>query len=147
MGHHAHHMQMFKKKFFKSFQKALGDDLTGLLVYGGSATERIFPGVSDVDFFIIIKKVDELSKSLAEIFEVINTTISEYVSNPLFAAILDYEVYTEDQLPNGDDLNGFSAIRACALSTAEVLAGSNPFEGMKFESDELSKGARRMVQE
>ena len=32
--------KMMKKKFFKGIEKALGDDLVGIIVYGGSASER-----------------------------------------------------------------------------------------------------------
>lgn len=139
--------KVFKKKFYKSLEKALGENLVGIVVYGGSATDRIFPGVSDVDFFILLKRVENLTRPLSEIYSAINTVITEFISNPLFAAILDYDVYTEDQIPNEDNLNGFSAIRALALTTGEKLSGSNPFEGMNIDGSELLKGARTMVQE
>lgn len=138
---------VFKKKFFKSVEKALGDDLVGIIVYGGSSTERIFSGVSDVDFFILLKSISTLSKPLSEVYSALNGVISEFVTTPLFAAILDYDIYTEDQIPKGDDLNGFSAIRAVSLATGELLVGSNPFEGKKISEDDLRRGARQMVQD
>ncbi|MCY3413604.1 MAG: nucleotidyltransferase domain-containing protein [Candidatus Heimdallarchaeota archaeon] len=139
--------KVFKKKFYKSLQKALGDDLLAVIVYGSCATDRIYAGVSDVDFFILLKKVDELSRPLSELYQEFNTVISEFISNPLFAAILDYDIYTEDMIPKGKNLNGFSAIRAVSLKTGETLAGKNPFEKMTISKEDLKNSAKLMVHE
>ena len=136
-----------KKKFFKSIKKALGDDLVGIIVYGGAASERVFSGVSDIDFFIILKRVESLSKPLSEVYGALSIEIHTYLEDPLFSSLLDYDIYLENQLPQGDKLNGFSPIRALALSTGELLVGSNPFEKFKVADADLKSGARRMIQE
>jgi len=67
------------------------------------------------------------------------------VENPLFASLLDYEIYTLDQLPDENGLNGFSAIKALALKESEVLHGENYFEKINLSKEELKSGALLMV--
>lgn len=135
-----------KKKFFKSVSTALKDDLVGIIVYGGAASQRIFSGVSDIDFFIILKSIDKLSKPLSETYQVLSEVMMEYLENPLFSSILDYEVYVKDQLPNESSLNGFSPIRALALSEGELLFGENPVASLSLTDDQLREGAKNMTQ-
>ncbi len=139
--------KMLSKKFSKSIQKSLGDDLVSLLVYGGSASERVYAGVSDIDFFIILKSIEEISKPLSELYQIIGTEINSYMENPLFSTLLDHDIYTVDQLPDGKSLNGFSSIRAISLKTGTLLLGKNPFEDIDVSKDQLREGARRMIQE
>ena len=138
--------KMFKKKFFKSM-KPVYEDLVVIIVYGGASTNRIFSGTSDIDFFILLKRISDLSRPLSEIIADINSILSEYASNPLFAAILDYDIYTYDMIPTDQDLHGFSPIRACALATGECLYGENPFTGFEVSGEDLKNGARRMIQD
>lgn len=139
--------KMMKKKFSKGVEKALGDDLVGIVVYGGSASERIFSGVSDIDFFIILKKVSELSKSLSAIYQELSSQVLEFLENPLFSSILDYDIYVSDQLPDGKDLRGFSPIRALSLKSGELLVGTNPFAEIELSDQEILNGARKMIQD
>ena len=39
--------KVMKKKFSKSLEKALGEDLIGVVVFGGAASDRVFSGVSE----------------------------------------------------------------------------------------------------
>ncbi|MHA2170622.1 MAG: hypothetical protein ACXADH_02405 [Candidatus Kariarchaeaceae archaeon] len=139
--------KVMKKKFFKAIQKELGDDLVGIIVYGGAASERVFSGISDIDFCIIIKKLSELSRPLSDVYVALSKEILTFLEDPLFSSILDYDIYVEDQLPQDNNLRGFSPIRAHALSTGELLVGLNPFEGLQISDEDLKNGARRMVQE
>ncbi|MHA2278324.1 MAG: hypothetical protein ACXAC2_21295, partial [Candidatus Kariarchaeaceae archaeon] len=132
--------KVMKKKFFKSVQSALKDDLVGIIVYGGAASKRIFSGVSDIDFFIILQSLEKLSRPLSETYQSISDVMMEYLENPLFSSILDYEIYVENQLPTKNSLNGFSPIRALALSEGEVLVGENPFKEIKVSDDQLKEG-------
>ncbi len=139
--------KVLQKKFFKALQKDIGDDLVGIVVYGSVASDLIFSGVSDIDFFIILKSVNELSKPLSEVYQKIGDKIKEFVNDPLFGSILDYDIYLMDQLPEGKDLKGFSPIRLLSLSKGLVLVGENPLEGYKVSNKQLKEGAHRMVQE
>ncbi|MDH5645903.1 MAG: hypothetical protein OEZ01_07840, partial [Candidatus Heimdallarchaeota archaeon] len=122
-------------------------NLVGIVVYGGASSERVFSGVSDIDYFIILKSLDKLSKSLADVYNELSEGFNEFLDNPLFAALLDYDIYTEDQLPIKGNLNGFSPIRALALKHGELLYGVNPFKDIELSKDELISGARRMIQD
>ena len=53
--------KVLKKKFSMSLQKALGDELKSLMVYGGVAVNKVYSGVSDIDFFMII--LDKVEKT------------------------------------------------------------------------------------
>ncbi|MCH8906814.1 MAG: hypothetical protein IH840_06970 [Candidatus Heimdallarchaeota archaeon] len=139
--------KMMKKKFSKGVEKALGENLVGIVVYGGSASERIFSGVSDIDFFIILKRADALTKPLSAIYGDLSKSVLEFFENPLFSSILDYDIYLEDQLPSNGNFNGFSPIRAISLREGELLTGTNPFAGMDIPDVDLKNGARRMVQD
>ena len=88
--------KVMKKKFFKSVHTALKDDLVAIIVYGGAASKRIFSGVSDIDFFIILKSLDNLSKSLSETYQVLSGVMMQYLEDPLFSSILDYDILVEE---------------------------------------------------
>ena len=138
--------KVLKKKFSMSLQKSLNDDLKSILVYGGVAANKVYSGVSDIDFMIIIDHLKELN-SLSNTIENIGKEILSTVENPLFASLLDYEIYTLDQLPNHEGLNGFSAIKALALKESEVLFGENYFQALKINANELKSSALLMVHE
>ncbi|OLS23507.1 MAG: hypothetical protein HeimC2_26100 [Candidatus Heimdallarchaeota archaeon LC_2] len=139
--------KVMKKKFSKSVQTALKEDLVAIIVYGGAASKRIFSGVSDIDFFIILKSLDNLSKPLSETYQVLSEVMMQYLEDPLFSSILDYDILVEDQLPTAESLRGFSSVRALALSEGELLYGENPFKDLKIDETELKYGARVMVQD
>ncbi len=80
---------------------------------------------------IIIDHVENL-KSFSETINKIGEEILLMVENPLFASLLDYEIYTLDQLPNNKSMNGFSAVKALALKESEVLFGENYFGGFRY---------------
>ena len=107
--------KVLKKKFTMSLQKTLKDDLKAVLVFGGVAANRVYSGVSDIDFMIIIDHVENL-KSFSETIDNIGKEILSMVENPLFASLLDYEIYTLDQVPSNKSMNGFSAVKAEKLS-------------------------------
>ena len=136
-----------KKKFSKSLQKTLGKNLASVIVYGGAASDRVFSGVSDIDFLIILKAVDQLTKPLSEVYNELGSEVLSLLDNPLFASLLDYEIFTEDFLPKDGDLNNFSAIRALALKSGETLIGENPFESLELSDAQLVTSARTMVYE
>jgi len=139
--------KVMKKKLYKALDKGVGEDLEGVIVFGGSASDRIFSGVSDVDFLIVLKSITELSKPLAKVYEDISNVLMEFLENPLFSSLLDFEIYVMDQIPVGKELKGFSPIKALCLAEGELLQGNNPFEGMKITKKVLKDGARRMIQE
>ena len=57
--------KVLKKKFSMSLQKTLKDELKAVLVFGGVAANRVYSGVSDIDFMIIIDHIKNL-KSFSE---------------------------------------------------------------------------------
>lgn len=116
--------KVLKKKFSITLQKVLGNDLKSVMVYGGVAANRVYSGVSDIDFMIILDNVNNL-KSFSETIDKIGKEILSMIENPLFASLLDYEIYTLDQIPNETSMKGFSAIKALALKESEVLFGDN----------------------
>jgi len=138
--------KVLKKKFTMSLQKTLKDELKAVLVFGGVAANRVYSGVSDIDFMIIIDHVENL-KSFSETIENIGKEILSMVENPLFASLLDYEIYTLDQLPNNTSMNGFSAIKALALKESEILFGENYFESLEINKENLKSSALLMVHE
>lgn len=138
--------KVLKKKFSMGLQKNLKDELKAVLVFGGVAANKVYSGVSDIDFMIIIDNVNNL-KSFSETVEKIGKEILSMIENPLFASLLDYEIYTLDQLPNKKTMNGFSAIKTLALKDAEVLYGENYFEEIIINEESLKSSAMLMVHE
>jgi len=138
--------RVMKKKFSKSLKKSLKDSLSSVIVYGGAASDRVFSGVSDIDFLIVLNSVENLT-SLSEAYNKLGSEILSLLENPLFASLLDYDIYTVDQLPKDGDLNGFSAIRALALKTGETLVGDNPFADIELSKSQLKISAQVMVHE
>ncbi len=138
--------KVLKKKFSMSLQKTLKDELKAVLVFGGVAANRVYSGVSDIDFMIIIDHIKNL-KSFSETIDNIGKEILSMVENPLFASLLDYEIYTLDQLPNDKSMNGFSAVKALALKESEILFGENYFEKLDIDKENLKSSALLMVHE
>ncbi len=138
--------KVLKKKFSMSLQKVLKDELKAVLVFGGVAANKVYSGVSDIDFMIILDHVKNL-KSFSETIEKIGKEIISMVENPLFASLLDYEIYTLDQLPNSKGLNGFSAIKSLALKESEILFGENYFKTLNISKESLKDSALLMVHE
>ena len=138
--------KVLKKKFAMSLQKTLGNELKSLLVFGGVAANRVYSGVSDIDFMIIIDNIKNLS-SFSETINKIGGEVLSMVENPLFASLLDYEIFTLDQLPNNKSMNGFSAVKALALKESEVLFGENYFESLDIDKENLKSSALLMVHE
>lgn len=138
--------KVLKKKFSMNLQKNLKDDLKAVLVFGGVAANRVYSGVSDIDFMIIIDHIKNL-KSFSETIDNIGKEILSMVENPLFASLLDYEIYTLDQLPNDKSMNGFSAVKALALKESEILFGENYFEKLDIDKENLKSSALLMVHE
>lgn len=138
--------KVLKKKFSMSLQKSLKDDLKAILVFGGVAANKVYSGVSDIDFMIIIDHIKNL-KSFSETINKLGQEILSMVENPLFASLLDYEIYTLDQLPDANGMNGFSAIKALALKESEVLFGENYFDSLNIDKENLKSSALLMVHE
>jgi len=138
--------KVLKKKFSMSLQKALGDDLKSILIYGGVAANRVFSGVSDIDFMIILDKIENL-KNFSETISNIGREVLSMIENPLFASLLDYEIYTLDEIPNKKSMNGFSAMKALSLKEGELLFGENYFESLELSDINLKDSALLMVHE
>jgi len=138
--------KVLKKKFSMNLQKSLKDELKSILVYGGVAANRVYSGVSDIDFMIILDNVNNLN-SFSETINKIGREVLSMVENPLFASLLDYEIYTLDQIPNNKSRMGFSAIKTLALKDSEVLFGENQFEALELTKEDLKSSALLMVHE
>ena len=69
------------------------------------------------------------------------------IENPLFASLLDYEIYTLDQIPSGDEINGFSLMKILALKEGEILFGENHFSEVKIGQDDVKASSLLMVDE
>ena len=137
---------VLKKKLSMGLQKSLKDKLKSLLVFGGVAANRVYSGVSDIDFMIILDKVENLN-TFSSTIEEIGKNILQMIENPLFASLLDYEIYTLDQLPDKSDMKGFSTIKALALKESEVLYGENYFSEIEINEENLRSSALLMVHE
>ena len=127
-----------------SLTKNLGNEIKSILVFGGAAANKVYSGVSDMDFMIIIDSMENLT-SITDTYNKIGNEILSIIDNPLFASILDYEIYSLDQLPNNKNLNGFSPMKILSLKNAEVLFGENYFTDINVTEDDLKAGSMLMV--
>jgi len=136
--------KVLKKKFSMSLQKVLGDELKSLIVYGGVAVNKVYSGVSDIDFMIILDKVEKL-ENFSETIKKIGNEVLATIENPLFASLLDYEIYTLDQIPSGDNMNGFSMMKVLSLKDGEVLFGENYFSDIEINLQNVKSSSLRMI--
>ncbi len=61
---------MFSKKLSMGLQKSLKDKLKSLLVFRSVAANRVYSGVSDIDFMIILDKVENLNSPSSTVEEI-----------------------------------------------------------------------------
>ncbi len=137
---------MLKKKFKKELTSKLGEDLFDLSVYGSAVKSDLFPGVSDVNFLIVIKNPETLSKQASEVIQEISSMVKAFRDDPTFTTLLDYKLLFEQNLPNKKGLNGFSPLRALSLSDGESLIHKTfPYSDLNISEEELRNDARSVL--
>jgi hypothetical protein len=146
---------MLQKKLGTELNKILAEDLFQLLIVGSSANSTVYPGVSDVNFLIVLNDPDKLSASPFEVTNKALELIKQYKDNPMFTTLVDFEIYFESQMPTDNGLNGMSGIKALALKSALVFDKTsqkfvdkgNPYEKLKIDSGDLRAGASSLVKD
>lgn len=146
---------MLQKKLGMEMARALGDDMAHFFILGSSANSTVFPGVSDVNFTLILKDPNDLSESPAAVTQKALDIFKEYKDNPMFTTLVDFEIYFESQLPANGELNGFHPIKALALKSALIYSTTakkfvdegNPFADLEINAADLKNGASSLVRE
>ena len=141
---------MFQKKLGMEMSKTLSDSMVAFYIIGSTAGSSVFPGVSDVNFILVLK--DDLEDS-ASVLKSAAGVFQNYKDNPMFTTLVDFEIYYESQMPTDDDLNAFKPLKALALKSALVystekkkfLPSGNPYKDLKVKS--LKGSASAIVSE
>lgn len=143
---------MFQKKLGMEMSKTLGEAMAAFYIIGSSAGSSVFPGVSDVNFVLVLKddleNPAETMKNAARVFQ-------NYKDNPMFTTLVNFEIYFESQMPVNGDIRAFQGLKALALRTALVysaekkkfLPDNNPYSNLEVDSAVVKGSASSVVNE
>ncbi|MFX1506408.1 MAG: hypothetical protein ACFFDC_09860 [Promethearchaeota archaeon] len=136
------------------FTSAVEDELLqyvrGLILYGSYQKEQeepgwIIPGISDIDFVLIVD-IDDINEEkpprrLAKIGE----ALSVFFVHPVYAPILDLRLLEFTDLPARIGM-GFSPIHAVAAAQyGEAILGKNVLENVNYSEKLLNRSAKIII--
>ena len=147
--------KVLQKKIALEMYKTLGDDIVHLFIIGSSANSTVFPGVSDVNFVLIIKAPQNLTNPASETFVKIAEIIKNFKDDPIFTTLVAIEIYFETQLPSLKDLGGFSPIKAVALKVGQIYLPAtkkfsteeNPMKNYEIDEKQLKNSVNSLIQD
>ncbi|MFW9904835.1 MAG: hypothetical protein ACFFFH_10925 [Candidatus Thorarchaeota archaeon] len=138
----------------EDFTSAVEDELLqyvrGLILYGSYQKEQeepgwIIPGISDIDFVLIVD-IDDINEEkpprrLAKIGE----ALSVFFVHPVYAPILDLRLLEFTELPARIGM-GFSPIHAVAAAQyGEAILGKNVLESVNYSEKLLNRSAKIII--
>ncbi|UCG01124.1 MAG: hypothetical protein JSW11_16090 [Candidatus Heimdallarchaeota archaeon] len=136
------------------FTRAVEDELLqyvrGLILYGSYQKEQeepgwIIPGISDIDFILVVD-IDDINEEkpprrLAKIGE----ALSVFFVHPVYAPILDLRLLEYTDLPARIGM-GFSPIHAIAAAQyGEAILGKNVLENFTYSEKLLNRSAKIII--
>ena len=106
--------------------------MNAFYIIGSSAGFSVFPGVSDVNFILVLQPPDKLSDIPSKVIQKAIGVFHNYKDNPMFTTLVDFEIVFPSQMPMSKSLGSFKALRAVALKNALRYS----IDSKKFVSEE-----------
>ena len=144
---------VLQKKMAMNLYKEVSEHIVGLFIMGSAAGHPVFPGVSDINFLLILKDLN--NEEGISIINKVSTVVKDLKMDTMFTTLIDLEIIFSSNAGLDNELNKsiISPLKLQALKNGykydpvskKYNNDNNPFAELKITQEELKVDARKLI--